>query len=118
MDGPIVGTIGLRFLKHFNFELNLMDSQLCIAKNSATFPSKQKNKFDFWCNDDGQVRRMGIGGIASECGINVGDQVLSVNDIMWNALKKNQLDSLFYSCDEMIVTLSDGRSIALKQCVD
>lgn len=108
-DAPVVGTIGLRFLKHFNFELDLANDQLNLSKNNTVFPSKPTNKYDFWCNDDGKVRRIGIGGVAYEQGLRVGDVINGINNIPWNSLKKNYVDSLLTSSDELLVNTEDHR---------
>lgn len=114
-DAPVVGTIGLRFLKHFNFELDLANEQLNLSKNNAVFPSKPRNQFDFWCHDDGKVRRIGIGGVAYDEGLKIGDVVASINNIPWSSLKNTEKDSLFVLCDELNITLNDDRLVQIKR---
>ena len=113
-DAPIVGTIGLRFLKHFNFDIDLAGCILHLEKCHREFPSKPQNVYDFWCNPDGRIRRIGIGSPACKVGLAVGDCVISINGIPWSELRKADIDSLSTLSDTVRVSMEDGRSILLQ----
>jgi hypothetical protein len=93
---PVVGTIGVRFLKHYNFILDLKNSRLILSPNHSDFPSKPANGFNFWCDRSGVVNRIVVNSDAYDSGIRLKDTVVEANGVPWKSFSAEEQDSLFY----------------------
>jgi hypothetical protein len=93
---PVVGTIGLRFLKHYNFILDLKSSRLILSPNHSDFPSRPANGFNFWCDGNGLVNRIVVNSNAYTAGIRLKDTVVEANGMPWKSFSAKEQDSLFY----------------------
>ena len=110
-DKPLVGTIGMRFLKHFNFDIDLKNQKLVLRPTTSVFPSKSRNENGFWCNAIGVVQRLEIDGKAYKNGLRVGDSIISIDNIPFHSFTKEQRDSIIYHNSRMELQLSNGRTI-------
>ena len=95
IDKPIVGTIGMRLLKHFNMILDLKNDRLILTPTQSTFSSKPMNIVGFWCDSKGMVNRIRTNGTAYGQGLRLGDRVLAVDGIPWNDISEDRLEKLY-----------------------
>jgi hypothetical protein len=93
---PVVGTIGVRFLKYYNFILDLKNSRLILSPNHSDFPSKPVNGFNFRCDGNGLVNRIVVNSEAYAAGIRLRDTVVEANGVPWKSFSAEEQDSLFY----------------------
>ena len=110
---PLVGTIGMRFLKHFNFDIDLQNQLLVLSPNKSVFPSKPHNKNGFWCNKDGVVRRIEVDGIAYQNGLRIGDTITLLDNNPFVFFTQGIRDSIIYHSNFLELQLSNGRRIQL-----
>lgn len=99
IDKPIVGTIGMRLLKHFNMILDLKNDRLILTPARSTYPSKPMNRVGFWCDSKGVVTRIRTNDTAYGQGLRLGDRIVAVDGILWNDIPKKRQNGL-YSCTE------------------
>lgn len=99
IDKPIVGTIGMRLLKHFNMILDLKNDRLILTPARSTYPSKPINRVGFWCNSKGVITRIRTNDTAYGQGLRLGDRIVSVDGILWNDISEKRQNEL-YSCTE------------------
>lgn len=109
----VVGTIGMRFLKHFNFDIDLQNCRLVLYQNSSYFPSRLDNLNQFWCNDSGMVRRICMESQAYINGLRVGDKIDKLNGRNISEMSLAERDSLIYMCSTLELSLSNGIYINL-----
>jgi hypothetical protein len=114
-DKPVVGTIGMRFLKFFNFDMDLQNKRLILRRNSCKFPSKAYNMNQFWCTDSGVVRRIGIESIAYKNGLHIGDKIEMLNRKRIADMPLEERDSLISMSQRLELCLSDGRLIQIER---
>ena len=95
VDKPIVGTIGMRLLKHFNMILDLKNDRLILTPAHSTFPSKPMNRVGFWCDSKGEVNRIRTNDTAYGRGLRLGNRIVTVDGIRWNDLSKEQQEELY-----------------------
>ncbi len=112
-DAIIVGTVGMRILKHFNFTIDLGNECLALVPTKSRFPSKKPNRFDFWCKEDGSVRRLGVGGVAEKAGLALGDKVVSINDVTWEAIGLEAFNKMAADSETLRVVTLEGKNLVM-----
>lgn len=95
IDKPIVGTLGMRLLKHFNMILDLKNDRLILTPAQSTYPSKPMNLVGFWCDSKGVVTRIRTNGTAYGQGLRLGDRVVAVDGIRWNDISEERQNELY-----------------------
>ena len=99
---PIVGTLGMRILKHFNMILDFRNDRLILTPAQRTYPSKPVNRTGFWCDSQGVVTRIRTNDAAYGQGLRLKDTVMTVNGIRWTDIPEEKREDI-YSTEERTV---------------
>ncbi|MEG2612523.1 MAG: hypothetical protein RR971_03415 [Alistipes sp.] len=99
---PIVGTLGMRILKHFNIILDFKNNRLILTPAQHIYPSKPSNQTGFWCNQKGVIIRIRKNDKAYQQGIRLGDTVLTVNGVQWINISDKETESLYSAPERSI----------------
>lgn len=108
---PIVGTLGMRILKHFNMILDFKNDRLILSPAQRTFPSKPTSQVGFWCDSEGVVTRIRTNDAAYDQGLRLYDTVVTVNGIRWIDIPQQRQEEI-YSIKEQStweINSSEGR---------
>lgn len=92
---PIVGTLGMRILKHFNMILDFKNGRLILTPAQRTFPSKPANRVGFWCDSKGVVTRIRTNDAAYGQGLRLADTVMTVNGSRWIDIPQQRREELY-----------------------
>lgn len=95
LDKPIVGTLGMRLLKHFNMILDLKNDLLILTPAQRIHPSKPMNLVGFWCDSRGVVTRIRTNDAAYGQGLRLRDTVIAVDGIPWSDISKERQEDLY-----------------------
>lgn len=90
----VVGTIGMQFLKNFNFVIDLKNERLLLKPVQTNYPSKPIIKYDFRADKENRVYMMNINGYSINNGVSLNDSVISANGKAWVDYSKKEKDSL------------------------
>ena len=99
---PIVGTLGMRILKHFNMILDFRNDRLILTPAQRTYPSKPVNRTGFWCDSQGVVTRIRTNDAAYGQGLRLKDTVMTVDGIRWTDIPEEKREDI-YSTEERTV---------------
>ncbi|WP_418683806.1 hypothetical protein [Alistipes putredinis] len=99
---PIVGTLGMRILKHFNMILDFRNDRLILVPAQRTYPSKPANRTGFWCDSQGVVTRIRTNDAAYGQGLRLKDTVMTVDGIRWTDIPEEKREDI-YSTEERTV---------------
>ena len=99
---PIVGTLGMRILKHFNMILDFRNALLILTPAQRTYPSKPVNRTWFWCDSQGVVTRIRTNDAAYGQGLRLKDTVMTVDGIRWTDIPEEKREDI-YSTEERTV---------------
>ena len=102
IDKPIVGTLGMRILKHFNMILDFKNDRLILTPAQRTYPSKPANRTGFWCDSQGVVTRIRTNDAAYGQGLRLKDTVMTVNGLRWTDISEEKREDI-YSTEERTV---------------
>jgi len=92
---PIVGTLGMRILKHFNMILDFKNDRLILTPAQRTYASKPANLVGFWCDAKGVITRIRTNDVAYGQGLRLGDTVMTVDGIRWTDISKERREEIY-----------------------